>query len=145
MVVDLGLDVWWAGVVAWMQVQLQGPYDLWLITMYVIGLLMGIVGRFFGVLFMGLTVVWLFFAMIVMGVQIAGAMLGAFWSAISNPCAVASLPVPEPLVKAYLLVDQILNQIESISLIQDVLIGALSLAVLFWTVSQFKNLTGGGE
>jgi hypothetical protein len=143
--IDLGLDQFWAAFVAWIVQLWQMPYDAAMLTAYVINLLLGLGGRLFNILLSGALLAFMFFTSVLTALRFIGSLLGSFWAAIANPCSALSLPVPSAVVQGYLIVVQVLAQIDTLGVIQGMLIGAMGIGVLLWTVSQFKSLGGGGE
>lgn len=142
--IDLGLDRFWRAFMAWLMQILQGPYDTYKLGEYVLNLLLGLAGRLFMILFSGATMVVMFFSSLLVGLQLLGAMLGTFWGVLAGDCTAQALPVPSALVQGFLLADATLAEIDQLGIVQGVIIGAMAVAILFWTINQFRNLGGGG-
>ena len=145
LVIDLGLDAFLQSLVAWVLDLLQGPYDVFMLGQYALNLMFDMAARAFELLFSGATLGFLFFSSIMVGLELLGSLLTGFWSAIAAPCDPAGLPVPGAMIQGFLLVEAVINQIDEIGVIQSVLIGVMGLAIIIWTVNQFKTLTGGGS
>jgi len=52
--------------------------------------------------------------------------------------------VPSEMVQGFLLAEATLAEIDELGIVQGLIIGAMAVAILFWTINQFRNLGGGG-
>lgn len=143
-VIDLGLDRFWLGFRLWLRELWQGPYDWLQLIWYVLNLVLDLAGRFFAMIGRGFGAVFSLFGLILVGLRFLGALLGAFWAAVQEPCDPLSIVVPVPIVQGFLLALEVIEELTIIQYIEWLVIGLMGVSMVVWTVGQFKSF-GGGE
>jgi len=143
----LALDAMLSGLVVTLGLDqpVQFLYDWLMVSGYVLDLMLQLAERLFAILGRAMTLVFTPFAFIALGLGFLATLLGSFWDAFSTPCDPLSLPVPTPVIKGFVLVMSLIEQIDTIGVVTSFLIGLMGIAMVIWTVGQFRNFAGGSS